>query len=68
MENIKNHARGIALALTVSGIVPGIACAALLSCDWLLDALPWACAGLLAALVAALAAWDASEGSASWEK
>ncbi len=59
MENIRNHARGIALALTVSGIVPGIACAALLSCDWLLDALPWAFLAVSAAGLARLWRWSA---------
>lgn len=52
---MKKNIQGVALALTVSGILPGIACAAALSCDWLLDALP--CAGAILGAGAIIQLW-----------
>ena len=46
---MNNHIQGAALALTVAGFVPGIVCAAALSCQGLLDALPFAFAALFVA-------------------
>lgn len=52
---MKKNIQGVALALTVSGILPGIVCAAALSCDWLLDALP--CAGAILGAGAIIQLW-----------
>ena len=54
-----NHIQGAALALTVAGFVPGIACAAALSCQGLLDALPFAFALIGAGAVIILWRWAA---------
>ncbi len=43
------HIQGAALALTVAGFVPGVVCAAALSCQGLLDAAPWLFAALCGA-------------------
>lgn len=40
MEEIKGRARGIALALCVSGFIPALIAGAATSCDAVLDAAP----------------------------
>lgn len=52
MDAIKSSARGLALALIISGFAPAAVAAAAMSCDTVLDAMPWAAA---AAAVAGLA-------------
>lgn len=43
------HIQGLALALTVCGLVPALIAGAALSCDTVLDAAPWLIAALAGA-------------------
>lgn len=43
------HIKGLALALTVSGLVPALVAGAALSCGAVLDAAPWLIAALAGA-------------------
>ncbi len=52
------HIQGAVLALTVAGFVPGVVCAAALSCQGLLDAAPWLFAALCGAGVARFWRWS----------
>lgn len=53
------HIQGLALALTVSGLIPALVAGAAISCGAVLDAAPWLFAVLAGAGVVKVWRWEA---------